>query len=853
MEYDANKNTWKSIAPSSGSKPQPRFGHVMMCYFQFFVIFGGESQSGKILGDLWVFDTIAEKWTFVLDTADSHELSHHGITGNIPSARAFSSSVTIPELGVAYITGGLLGHGVAWDIWGLKIERLIAYVEDNVKNPLENFWIEKEIKDSDKSYLCRENHVSALVSKDTFVVYGGKSIIQSMTNNLGINQKHEFVDQSYIFNVARSTLSLLEAVGNTLPSPRIRWGVLSSGGGLVILYGGYDLNGQGNFIDLWHFVVSGNKIEFKELDYKLDSDNLFMTWRHGFSLHYVRGIQDPVMIGGTYGNNQQSRALVSLPEKKCKNLQDYSLAQCSPCPRGSVYSGGACRWCTHDQYFKENDKNYFNSECRNCPLGLVGGYYMSCVPCQGGYIYDMNYPSFWRKCEENEICPIGTRYAFPTAGFSENIQEVRMDNLPELFNPHKKPFDHTSVVVIFLCVFWTLLLFIVIAIFISIWKERALFVFREMDNTYITGGSRKRVVGGIIVSFFIMIVSLVTIGFFVNYFMFNSKTVIYETKNPFLNRAYPSSYEFQIKLYTSRFLESDDTSDLNMVERTNLFNSPMPDLCRKNKISYNLSRYFGQAEEHNKVFSCQRLALSNGTDEYTLTLVINDIKDEAPEHAFVRFSVNSDYDQIFHFFKWEYWNIWRFYENIPISYSKLSGFVTPQMVTKSNKNITSAFRGQETSKLKFKLTPTHYGNEIDSLNFEGYQVYLEDYERGSVISKRNMADRDNAGINIELFSHVSDTLNHVQVQRVKSLLETIAYVFGFTAGFTGIAYILKHFLSKEEYFKGLDRECDTLFGSADSDRLSLTNVASRSDSQAPFDARRLSSPSKVENGMETDG
>lgn len=113
MEYDANKNTWKSISPSSGSKPQPRFGHVMMCYFQFFVIFGGESQSGKILGDLWVFDTIGEKWTFVLDTADSHELSHHGITGNIPSARAFASSVTIPELGVAYITGGLLGHGVA--------------------------------------------------------------------------------------------------------------------------------------------------------------------------------------------------------------------------------------------------------------------------------------------------------------------------------------------------------------------------------------------------------------------------------------------------------------------------------------------------------------------------------------------------------------------------------------------------------------------------------------------------------------------------------------------------------------------------------------------------------------------
>jgi hypothetical protein len=65
----------------------------------------------------------------------------------------------------------------------------------------------------------------------------------------------------------------------------------------------------------------------------------------------------------------------------------------------------------------------------------------------------MNYPSFCRKCSDDDICPIGTRYPFPAAQFAENFEEVRMDNLPDLFNPHKKPFDHTSVIVIFLCVF----------------------------------------------------------------------------------------------------------------------------------------------------------------------------------------------------------------------------------------------------------------------------------------------------------------------------------------------------------------------------------------------------------------
>jgi len=225
-----------------------------------------------------------------------------------------------------------------------------------------------------------------------------------------------------------------------------------------------------------------------------------------------------------------------------------------------------------------------------------------------------------------------------------------------------------------------------------------------------------------------------------------------------------------------------------------------------------MSRYFKQAEEKNKHFTCKRSQLASGTDEYELTLKVYDIKDEAPEHAFVRFTVDSDYEQIFHFFKWEYWNIWRFYQQYPISYSQLSGFVTPQMVTRSNSNITAAFRGPETSKLDFRLTPTHYGNEIESQNFEGYQVFLEEYDRGSIVNKRNMANsrvpsgEASKGINIELFSHVGDTINHVQVQRNKSLLETLAYVFGFMAGFVIVAHVLKYFLSKEDYFRGLDRE-----------------------------------------------
>lgn len=842
MVYDASKNSWKTIIPTSGSKPTPRYGHVMMCYFQYFVIFGGQSQDGTILGDLWVFDTIGEKWIFIMDTRDTHELKHLNIEDKVPKPRSFSSAIMIPEIGAGYITGGQTDHGVACDIWGLKVERVVGFVEDKDKNPMSNFWIQKTVPDQNQAFLCRENHVSALVDKDTFVVWGG------------LNTKHQFVDQAYSFSVMQNNLQLLQQSGPG-PEPRIRCGVLSSGAGMVILYGGSHLQGKGYFIDLWHFIVSNGKIEFRQIDYELEGDNLFMTWRHGFSLHYVRGVQDPVLIGGTYGNNQQSRALVTLPEKKCSSMNDYAAAKCSPCPRGSIYKSGTCVWCDHDQYFRENSRDYFQSECRDCPLGLVGGYYKSCVPCQGGYIYDLSYPSFCRKCTDNEICPMGTRYAFPKNDYSENFQEVRLDNLPDMFNPHKQPFDHTSIIVVFLCVFLTLVLFIVIAMVISMCKERSLFVFREMDIPFITGGGRKRVVGGVIMAFFILIVTIVSIGFFVNYFMFNSKTVLFETKNPYLDRAYPSSYQFKVNLYTSRFLDSTDSRGRHRIDD---MAEPLPDLCKMRKIDFSLSRYFQQAEDKNKQFTCTRNQMSQGTDEYVLTLKIFGIKDEAPEHAFIRFQVDSDYEQIYHFFKWEYWNVWRFYETIPISYSKVSGFVTPQMVTKSNKNITAAFRGPESTQLNFRLTPTHYGNEIESQNFEGYQVFLDSMERGSVVNKRNMANSvvenglPSAGINIEMFSHVSDTLNHVQVQRVKSLLETLAYVLGFTAGFVIIAHLMKYFLAKEEYFKSLDRECDTLFGSLDSERITLNTVINRDSSSGNIEMRRFTTPTKEENGAMDD-
>lgn len=249
-----------------------------------------------------------------MDTADTTELEHLGLTKEVPTPRAFMGSTMIPEIGAGYITGGMTNTGVGCDIWGLRVDKLVSF---NSNEPLSSFWIKKVIQNPDKDFLCRENHSMALVSKDTFVVYGG------------LDQYKQFNKKPYTFDTIKFDIEVLEVTGDE-PEPRIRQGVVSSGGGMVILYGGAHLQGKGYYIDLWHFIVSNGKIQFKQITYQQEGDNLFMTWRHGFTMHYVRGMQDPVLIGGTYGNNQQSRALVTLPEQKCKDISDVKKAQCSP-------------------------------------------------------------------------------------------------------------------------------------------------------------------------------------------------------------------------------------------------------------------------------------------------------------------------------------------------------------------------------------------------------------------------------------------------------------------------------------------------------------------------------------------
>jgi hypothetical protein len=83
--------------------------------------------------------------------------------------------------------------------------------------------------------------------------------------------------------------------------------------------------------------------------------------------------------------------------------------------------------------------------------------------------------------------------------------------------------DSTAMIVVICLIFLTVVLGALIGIIHNTCKEKSLFVCRELDIRVITGGETKRFVGGVIICFYILWVTIVSIGFTVHYLAYNTR------------------------------------------------------------------------------------------------------------------------------------------------------------------------------------------------------------------------------------------------------------------------------------------------------------------------------------------
>jgi ubiquitin len=216
--------------------------------------------------------------------------------------------------------------------------------------------------------------------------------------------------------------------------------------------------------------------------------------------------------------------MLVLPEDKCASMTDFEAGKCVPCPVGSVINTHImeCQWCTQNSYFNEHLDDYFKSECDLCPVGTVGGYEMECLPCEAGTVFDPA-ASFQqcRRCSEKSLCPVGTKYEFPADEYLPHLGKFETRNVPETFVPDQDAVDRTAKIVFIIWFFFSLIVLAAVFCSYSKCKEKSLFVFREFDMLPITGGTRKRWVGGVVTTFYFVILAVIITGFLFHYLFYN--------------------------------------------------------------------------------------------------------------------------------------------------------------------------------------------------------------------------------------------------------------------------------------------------------------------------------------------
>ncbi|KAK9837697.1 hypothetical protein WJX74_003317 [Apatococcus lobatus] len=108
---------WVSLNPRGSIKPCVRQYHAATCLLDKVFVFGGQSQEGHLLNDLWQWDLEALQWVQIMYI---HTIG--GANTAPPSPRRGASLVVSEDGRKLWIFGGNSGHGSLNDLYSFDIE-----------------------------------------------------------------------------------------------------------------------------------------------------------------------------------------------------------------------------------------------------------------------------------------------------------------------------------------------------------------------------------------------------------------------------------------------------------------------------------------------------------------------------------------------------------------------------------------------------------------------------------------------------------------------------------------------------------------------------------------------------------
>ena len=389
--------------------------------------------------------------------------------------------------------------------------------------------------------------------------------------------------------------------------------------------------------------------------------------------------------------------------------------------------------------------DYFNSQCKVCPLGLVGGHGVECIPCPGGYIWTDG--GTCEICNEDELCPIGTKNRFNLNWYDNTHAAIYYEKLPQEFT-EGEAIDRTTSIVFIGVIFLSIILAAMVAIFNNQCKEKSLFVFREIDVLSITGGNTKKYVGGIVMLYYFLWLFCIVGGFIVHFIFFNSRVDISQVTDVSHNHYLDFNMQLQTYAYYSYLIQPNTGAtpeDKFEAKQLQEFVSHQGDLCEMNVISYDFSEYFSSTGEleyecwshHYNDFSGyigQRWNLKGGSADQAYLL----------DDAYIRYELDLDKNVVVHFMWYDVYSIWDYSDQMDITHddwtatTKLNGLLTTNREGR-NHNFTSGFKGPHETIVKFDLQPTSFVSESNMEKYSGYRALHKETILGDTVNQRTMA------------------------------------------------------------------------------------------------------------------
>ena len=506
----------KTILSTNWDSPKKRKDHCSAVVNDHILIFGGMSDSGEYLNDVWDFDISLNIWNYIVTTGSAppvRALSGCASTGNSflvfggtdgtliyndfyhydaiinywkiigesaplkPSPRY--SSCVISNINSIYILGGQDAMGIFDEIW-LYDYLSITYTQINT---------------GDKVKIVTVDYGCWLDSDPELVIYVLGGIISNYNPSTAL-YKINLIEANGVYSTSTSI------VHNTLEPIAAEASMVRTGDLIYVVFGSYWKRLAISQIMVFNYKTYEEY--YIELDYELALYGHTAS-HYGDSLYIIGGGSTigGIKLGFT-GNNVLYKLTRSESDPVYLACSDGTIEpECTPCPEGYVFQGSGCLPCPAGTFSTVRASTSY-SMCAHCMFGTYSSK-------EGG--------TYCLDCPTGAYCPIGSSQ--PT----ERILEIGYQSIQPIAY-----IGRTAEISEFISYLWYST-FIVIgltvvgaAAFPEFWKKLKIVDLLVNQHGQVLNKPvvfRKTKVGGLFSLFFVLSAGVIVIGSFLTYYLDN--------------------------------------------------------------------------------------------------------------------------------------------------------------------------------------------------------------------------------------------------------------------------------------------------------------------------------------------